>query len=746
MKGQHHHPDTKAMRSIMPVFIFLATGVILAMVFLGLPALRHAPFLVPSFSPTPAHAQARTLRVGIYQNNPKVFVNDFGTPRGIFVDIVNEIARRENWKIDYVYGTWAENIRRLEGNDIDILVDVSYSQERAERFTLNRIFVLESWLEVFSRREVHIGSIPDLQSKKIAVLKGSVQEKYLRDEIRTAFPIEFSVQSYPDYESSARAVQSGEVDAMVASRFFFFSPLRSRDIVPTHIIFRPENLYFAFPRDGNKDVVDTIDRHLVSMKNNTDSVYFRSLNHWLDIKPQPLIPRSIIAALALITGLLILIGLFALLLRRQVDAKTRELTLINERLKAMNADLDLLVSKQKQAEEKLRMSEAKYRELVENANSIILRMNRRGEITYMNEFGQKFFGYAEDEILGRYVVGTIVPEMESTGRDLSLLMEGIRREPAAFERNINENMLRNGDRVWVGWTNKAILNEQGELLEIMSIGSDITERKRAVEALQQAHDELEQRVRERTAELVSANERLRELDRLKSQFLATMSHELRTPLNSIIGFTGILRQGFAGPVNDEQKKQLDMAYTSAKHLLSLINDLLDLSRIEAGKVELEHEGFNFADVVTEVVNGLRPMASQKGISLLAELRGPGINMTGDRKRCYQVLLNLANNAVKFTEQGEIRIDAGTEDGKLKVYVADTGIGIKPENLPMLFEAFRQVDGSAKRVYEGTGLGLYLCRTLLTLMGGEIEVESEFGRGSRFTFTVPLILQEVRHEG
>ncbi|HPI93230.1 MAG TPA: ATP-binding protein [Deltaproteobacteria bacterium] len=616
MKGQHHHPETKTQRSTMPGFLFLATGVILALVLLDLPALLQVPLPAPSFSPPPAHAQVRTLRVGIYQNNPKVFVDDFGTPKGIFVDIINEIARREDWKIDYVFGTWAENIRRLEGNEIDMLVDVSYSQERAERFTFNRIFVLESWLEVYSRREAHIGSIPDLQSKKIAVLEGSVQDKYLRDEIRTAFPIEFTVQSYPDYESSARAVQSGEVDAMVASRFFFFSPLRYRDIVPTHIIFRPENLYLAFPRDGAKDVVETIDRHLVSMKNDTDSVYFQSLNHWLDIKPQPLIPRSIIAALALITGLLVLIGLFALLLRRQVDVKTRELTLINERLKAMNTELDLLVTKERQAEKEL----------------------------------------------------------------------------------------------------------------------------------QKAHDELELRIRERTAELVSANERLRELDRLKSQFLATMSHELRTPLNSIIGFTGILRQGFAGPVNDEQKKQLDMAYTSAKHLLSLINDLLDLSRIEAGKVELEHKGFNFADVVTEVVNGLMPMTNQKGISLHAELPGPGISMTGDRKRCYQVLLNLANNAVKFTEQGEIRIDAGAEDGKLRVCVADTGIGIKPENLPMLFEAFRQVDGSAKRVYEGTGLGLYLCRTLLTLMGGEIEVESEFGRGSRFTFTVPLILQEVRHEG
>ncbi len=272
--------------------------------------------------------------------------------------------------------------------------------------------------------------------------------------------------------------------------------------------------------------------------------------------------------------------------------------------------------------------------------------------------------------------------------------------------------------------------------QVTHLASVAIEHHRAAEALRRAHNELEQRVRERTAELVQANKRLEELDRLKSQFLATMSHELRTPLNSIIGFTGILRQGFAGPVNDEQKRQLGMVFGSAKHLLSLINDLLDLSRIEAGKVEIESEPFNFIEVIEEVVQNLAPLAGQKNLRLATELPGPVIEMTGDRKRSYQVLLNLANNAVKFTERGEVKITASMEGNRLRVCVTDTGIGIKPEQLGMLFEAFRQLDSTAKRVYEGTGLGLHLCQRLLTLMGGEIGVESEFGKGSRFTFVLP----------
>jgi signal transduction histidine kinase len=276
-------------------------------------------------------------------------------------------------------------------------------------------------------------------------------------------------------------------------------------------------------------------------------------------------------------------------------------------------------------------------------------------------------------------------------------------------------------------------------------GARIEERLRiSEESARQANELLEQRVAARTRELREANERLMELDRMKSQFLATMSHELRTPLNSILGFTSLMREGMAGPLTAEQQRQLGFVHASGEHLLALINDLLDLSRIESGRMDVTLAPFDFAGVAAEVGQQLKPMVEQKGLKL--EIQVPhSLPMVGDRRKCYQVLLNLTNNAVKFTERGAVRIEAAAQDGKLAASVVDTGIGIRPEQLRLLFEAFRQLDGTPRRLYEGTGLGLHLSRKLLDLMAGDIRVESEFRAGSRFSFTVPLDLGAARRE-
>lgn len=283
---------------------------------------------------------------------------------------------------------------------------------------------------------------------------------------------------------------------------------------------------------------------------------------------------------------------------------------------------------------------------------------------------------------------------------------------------------------------------------LVGVGIDISERKEAEIALRELNETLESKVIERTRDLEAALVRAEAADRIKSAFLATMSHELRTPLNSILGFTGILLQGLAGDLNPEQAKQLGMVRGSARHLLDLINDVLDLSKIEAGQLQVRAESFDLPGSIERVIAAVGPLAQGKQLRLTSEI-GPGLaEMVSDRRRIEQILINLLNNAIKFTDAGSVTLsahvvgddrppDGAAPDGAVRFRVVDTGIGIRPEDLSGLFQPFRQLDSGLAREHDGTGLGLAICRRLANLLGGEVGVTSEWSRGSEFTVVLPL---------
>jgi len=294
---------------------------------------------------------------------------------------------------------------------------------------------------------------------------------------------------------------------------------------------------------------------------------------------------------------------------------------------------------------------------------------------------------------------------------------------------------------WVSTTKVPWHDDEGRITGVIGISRDITERKQVQKALQEAHDQLENKVAQRTKELQKANLKLQELDQLKTIFIVSMSHELRTPLSLIIGFTDIILQEISGKINQEQRRQFALVKKNAEHLLYLINDVLDINKIETGKVEMIIEEFDLSALSRDIKDNFIIDADKKGLVLSLEAP-PTLPLESDRRRTRQILENLLSNALKFTYRGEIKIKVVLKNETVEVYVRDTGIGIKKENMDKLFNSFSQI-ANQDRIEEGTGLGLYLSKKNAHLLGGDIMAESDFGKGSVFTLILPLKYKETK---
>ncbi|WP_245920369.1 ATP-binding protein [Methanospirillum stamsii] len=320
--------------------------------------------------------------------------------------------------------------------------------------------------------------------------------------------------------------------------------------------------------------------------------------------------------------------------------------------------------------------------------------------------------------------------------------------PLSTLTDITKNITETGDL-----NQKIDVDMKGEVGELASsftlMIAKIQEQEglknKAFAELSSYRDHLEELVRERTGQLEKSNQELviekdraEAADQLKSAFIATMSHELRTPLNSIIGFTGIILQGLAGPLNQEQHKQLTMVQQSARHLLALINDVLDISKIEAGELNITREPVEVQNTIQTVITTLQKSAEDKGLRIITDLSSKPMEISGDPRRIEQILINLINNAIKFTEQGTITIKSIMNGNTIEISVSDTGIGIEKEDMDKLFRPFHQIDTGTTRKHEGTGLGLSITKKLVELHGGTISVTSKPGQGSVFTIILPAL--------
>lgn len=394
--------------------------------------------------------------------------------------------------------------------------------------------------------------------------------------------------------------------------------------------------------------------------------------------------------------------------------------------------LSSVIYERRKMQSSLQESLIKYRTLLENLPQKIFVKNSELFFVSCNENFARELNIQSSEIAGKTDYDFFSVELAEKYRkeDAEFLVSGKHLETEICET-------RNGQTFWTQVVKIPVKDESGAVVGVQGIFWDITDRKLADLELEKYRKHLEQMVEERTAELEIAKERAESADQLKSAFLATMSHELRTPLNSIIGFTGMLLQELPGPLNDEQKKQLRMTQKSGRHLLSLINDILDLSKIEAGQLKLSTDRFKIADVVQNVIELSRPFAQTKNLVLTSTV-DPGLSeVMSDQMRVQQIIINLVNNALKFTEIGSVTVNVSKKGNNFMIKVIDTGIGIEAVKLKTLFKPFIQVDSGVARKHEGTGLGLSISKKLVTMLGGSISVESEPEKGSTFTVELPI---------
>lgn len=862
-----------------------------------------------------ADRNGRRVRMGVYENPPMLFTDTSGAIHGIDVDILSGIADKNNWNLEYVRGSWSENLARLERSEIDLLPDVGYSTERAKVLDFTEENMFSTWAQLYTAPRSPIQSIPDLQGHSVAVVKDDVHYAAIKKLLQD-FDVQVNFLELPDFPAVFRAIELRRADAGVVGRIGGLQLENQHKVERSPIVLNPVKIYVAVPKGKNEDLRTAIDKELLEQKRDPNSPLRQALATWLAGEPRSRIPDWVKWLFAAGAVLLIVPILLNVLLRAEVKRKTIELSEKNKRLETeaaervraeraireserrlreqnaalvelarseissseepdalpglqrmleatartlavgrsslwlfdvghtkircvdlyeleparhladmelaavdfpryfdaleqdriMAADdaiadprtsefaeaylrphditsmLDVPVragghvigvlcnehcgerrtwqldeqnfckavadlaalalesAEKRRAQQDLESSERYYRSLIENTSDMIIIIDADGTMRYMSPSYHRILGYRPGENAGTSCFDLIHPE------DAPMVKEVFTRlvlYPGAVERARYRYRHADGSWYYMEAFGKNLLHDNAVNAIVANV-RDVTEQVHAEAQLESERQSLEETVKRRTFQvtqtvqrLQDANLRLESANRHKSRFLSSMSHELRTPLNAILGFADLLRGQFFGTLNEKQLAYVNQLEASGKHLLALINDLLDMAKIDAGAMEVVMERFAPRDCIDATLNMLSAGFRRKQIETVADI-DPALHVViGDLRKCKQVMLNLLSNALKYTaEAGKVTVTAGTDkDGSVRITVSDTGIGIEPEEREKIFSEFHQANRTRDEQLGGTGIGLALTRRLVELHGGKIGVESELGNGSTFWFTL-----------
>jgi len=680
----------------------------------------------------PINAGARIVKVGVYENPPKVFTEESGKAAGIFIEILEAIAVEEQWELEYVGGSWGEGLERLKQGRIDIMPDVAYSAERETIFTYHDEPVLSDWFQVYAPKESGIKSIVDLAGKSIAVLERSVQQDAFT-HLTEKFGFDSTILPLPDYKTIFQQVSQGIADAAITNRFYGLVHSQEFVLDDTAIIFNPTKLFFAFPKTIDPLVVKAIDAHMVPMKEEPQSIYYESLKRWTSEKVSFALPVwvkivGVAAATVLLTSV---IGI--ILFRIQLHRRTLELQEINQenqrlvgKLEQKMLQLEEEVDTRRQAEKELRETSAFLNSIIENMPDMIF-LKDAEELRFIrfNKAGEDLLGFSRDDLIGKSDHDFFAKEHADlfTKKDREVLL-GKKSveipEERVQTRHRGERILR---------TKKVpILNGKGEPFCLLGISEDITEAK------------LGEEEREKMTVRLQQAQKMEALGALAGG----IAHDFNNILSAIMGFTDLARQETQR--GTELHDDLSEVLTAGNRARELVQQILTIGRNDAKEIKPIQVG----PLIKEALKMLRSTIPSS-IEVREDIIDEPLIVQADPTKLHQVIINLATNAKQAMNDGigvlKVGFDKVSFDSDVKkqypdmqpgayarITVSDTGSGISEKDLDKIFEPYF----TTKKKGEGTGLGLSVVHGIVKSHQGHITVYSEPGKGTTFQVYLPLV--------
>ncbi|MBS2099013.1 hybrid sensor histidine kinase/response regulator [Carboxylicivirga linearis] len=645
----------------------------------------------------------RELTVGVYQNPPLLFTDSTGQSKGIFIDILKNIANKKNWHLNYQEYTLEDILNATKNNEIDIAPCIAYSKERESLISYSKNPIFINWGVIYTAQNSQINNISDMQNKILGIEKGDIHGTAFINLLND-FNIHTNIRRYSNQIELVKAIENNEVEAIAINKVFGYNINMHHNLKQTSIFFNPVHLNFATSHES-VELMSELDLAVSDFLTESPDVYHSIIDQWMLASVEKKQPIWLTIILYIIGSVLTALVIYLIYLRINI---TRNRLALKKELK-------------------LRLSNEKLITQLENEKSLILDSIEEQVVFIDNEYRILWANKAYKE--------------KSLNKNDELIKQ------KCYEINYNENKpcqfcqiekckssnVTEPSEYYDARINKFLRTTTSPVFDggktpigFVKVISDITEKKKNEQ------------------ELIAAKEKAEQADYMKSTFLANMSHEIRTPMNAIIGFSELLEDNEL--TADQKHNYLNIIQSNGHQLLQLISDILIFSQLESGHIELQYSSFKVIEILREIHQQFKSEKDKLNkhelqIQLSIDKIDENTILHSDNIRLKQILFNLMTNAIKFTEKGSITIGAFVEDKMLVIYVKDTGIGIAEEHLKKIFHRFQQVENPNHKKAEGTGLGLTISSDLITILGGKIKVESKPGSGTTFMVYHPLVEQK-----